>query len=87
MLCGMGNYAMLCNIYDIGVKKLMAKGSSGRIVIEVDPEFKRDLYSILAADGETLKDWFIRAAEKHIKERGELASIRRGVLMAASVKQ
>lgn len=83
----MGSYAMLCNICDVEVKKPMAKGSSGRIVIEVDPKFKRDLYSVLAADGETLKDWFIRAAEKHIKERGELTSVRRGVLMAASVKK
>ena len=36
----------------------MAKGESGRIVIEVDPHLKRQLYSALASDGSTLKAWF-----------------------------
>jgi hypothetical protein len=41
----------------------MARGESGRIVIEVDPELKRELYAALAIAGSTLKDWFIRSAE------------------------
>jgi len=36
----------------------MAQGSSGRIVVDVDPGFKRELYSVLAARGSTLKEWF-----------------------------
>lgn len=52
----------------------MAKGNSGRVVIEIDPDFKRSLYSVLAADGLTLKHWFIQAAEKHLAERGRLVS-------------
>jgi hypothetical protein len=40
----------------------MARGESGRIVIEVEPEVKRRLYSALALSGSTLKDWFIKAA-------------------------
>ena len=41
----------------------MARGESGRIVIEVDPALKRELYAALAIAGSTLKDWFIRNAE------------------------
>ena len=40
----------------------MAKGSSGRLVIVVDPGLKRDLYVELARRGLTLKDWFIGQA-------------------------
>lgn len=47
----------------------MAKGESGRIVLEVDPELKKTLYSILAMEQQTLKDWFIGKAEKHIDEK------------------
>lgn len=52
----------------------MAKGNSGRVVIEIDPDFKRSLYSVLAADGLTLKHWFIQAAEKHVTERSRFVS-------------
>lgn len=47
----------------------MAKGESGRIVLEVDPVLKKTLYSILALDQKTLKDWFVENAENHISER------------------
>lgn len=47
----------------------MAKGESGRIVLEVEPELKKALYSILAMEQQTLKDWFIDKAQKHIKEK------------------
>ena len=43
----------------------MARGESGRIVIEVDPELKRELYAALALSGSTLKDWFVRSAESY----------------------
>lgn len=44
----------------------MSIGSSGRIVIEVEPEIKRQLYSALARDGLTLKDWFLREAQSYL---------------------
>lgn len=47
----------------------MAIGESGRIVIDVDPEFKRQLYSALALRGRTLKDWFINSAALYCDER------------------
>jgi hypothetical protein len=43
----------------------MARGESGRIVIEVDPALKRELYAALALSGSTLKEWFVRSAESY----------------------
>lgn len=47
----------------------MARGPSGRLVIEVDPTLKRDLHATLAADGLTLKDWFLQRVSDYIAER------------------
>jgi len=47
----------------------MAKGDSGRIVIEVDPALKRRLYSELASDGSTLKAWFVDTAICYLDEK------------------
>jgi hypothetical protein len=44
----------------------MAKGQSGRIVIEVDPVLKRALYGALAVEDSTLKEWFIAKAEEYV---------------------
>lgn len=44
----------------------MARGDSGRIVIEVGPDLKRKLYSALAIENQTLKDWFIEAASDYL---------------------
>jgi len=46
----------------------MAVGESGRIVIDVDPEMKRRLYSALALSGSTLKDWFLKSARSFCDE-------------------
>ena len=40
----------------------MPQGSSGRIVVDIDPEFKKEVYSALALRGSTLKEWFTQAA-------------------------
>ncbi len=45
----------------------MSIGSSGRIVIEVKPEVKRQLYATLAREGMTLKDWFLREAQNYMQ--------------------
>ena len=44
----------------------MSKSESGRVVIEIDPELKRYLYSALALDQQTLKEWFVNNAERYI---------------------
>ena len=50
----------------------MSIGTSGRIVIEIEPESKRLLYSALARDGLTLKDWFLRNVEHYMTASSQL---------------
>jgi len=50
----------------------MARGSSGRIIIEIDPEFKQELYDALQKENLTLKSWFLKNADKFLKDRGQL---------------
>lgn len=47
----------------------MAVGKSGRIVLEVEPELKQRLYSALALENKTLKEWFILTANDHIRSQ------------------
>ena len=58
------NPTMLCNIY------YMPVGSSGRVVIEIDQNLKRRLYSALALEQSTLKDWFCQSVEQFLVARG-----------------
>jgi len=51
----------------------MSIGSSGRIVIEVEPDVKRQLYAALAREGMSLKKWFLRNAEAYLEEGGQLS--------------
>ena len=51
----------------------MAIGESGRIVLEIDPELKRKLYSMLALENKTLKEWFIALAVQHIETQQQLS--------------
>jgi len=44
----------------------MARGPSGRLVIEIDPLLKRKLHSALAAEGTTVKEWFTRQAQSYL---------------------
>lgn len=45
----------------------MAKGDSGRIVLEIDPVLKKQLYSVLALEQQTLKEWFVNNAQQFIE--------------------
>ena len=47
----------------------MARGLSGRVVLEIDPAIKRALHARLAADGRTLKDWFLEQANYLLNPR------------------
>ena len=51
----------------------MAVGQSGRIVIEIDPELKQELYASLTDDGMTLKQWFLHRVEEYLRGRGQLS--------------
>ncbi len=50
----------------------MPVGPSGRIVVEIDPETKEELYSALRAEGLTLKEWFLSNVEVYLSQRGQL---------------
>lgn len=50
----------------------MARGKSGRIVIETDPKLKDELYLALTKKGITLKDWFLQQAEDFIKNSDQI---------------
>ena len=54
-----------CNVTYVSY---MAKGSSGRVVIVVEPELKRDLYVELTRRDLTLKDWFIEQATQFLEQ-------------------
>lgn len=41
----------------------MAKGKSGRVVLEIDPDLKRNIYLELEKRQQTLKEWFVKEAE------------------------
>lgn len=53
----------LCYIYH------MARGPSGKTVVDLGPALKRDLHATLAADGLSLKDWLIGHARQYITSR------------------
>lgn len=42
---------------------------SGRVVVDVDPELKLALHAALAADGQSLKDWFVQSAADYLAVR------------------
>jgi hypothetical protein len=69
-------YVMLC---------YMARGESGRIVLEIDPTEKQELYSALTRDGMTLKDWFLRRATEYLRERDQRQLFSAGALAESRV--
>ena len=54
---------MLCNMWH------MARGQSGRIVLEIDPLLKRTIHARLAAEGRTMKEWFLERAQEYLNPR------------------
>ena len=53
----------------------MARGASGRVVVEIQPELKGRLHATLALEGRTLKDWFVKQASDYVATRSLLASV------------
>ena len=46
----------------------VSRGPSGRIVVEIEPGLKRHLYSRLAINGLTLKEWLVKHARDYVSE-------------------
>jgi hypothetical protein len=49
----------------------VSRGYSGRIVLEIDPATKNDLYVALAKKKLTLKDWFLNECLHFIEETNQ----------------
>ncbi len=65
----------------------MSVGSSGRVVIEIPPETKRELYSVLASNGETLKDWFLRSADEYVRTGRQMPMFQKEINPASESTQ
>jgi len=46
----------------------VAKGSSGRLVIEIDPSVKKELYERLGEKGLNMREWFLINANAYLKK-------------------
>jgi hypothetical protein len=46
----------------------VAKGSSGRLVIEIDPSIKKELYERLGEKGLNMREWFLINANAYLKQ-------------------
>lgn len=49
----------------------MSIGNSGRVVIEMEPEQKRQLHAILRLEGKNLKSWFLEHVEELLEQHGQ----------------
>ena len=49
----------------------MPRGTSGRIVLEIDPVIKHRLYIELAKCNLTLKDWFLMSCDQYFQNKGQ----------------
>ena len=50
----------------------MSVGTSGRIVLEIDPEQKQELYQALKKDDLNMKGWFLKQVEAYLKDKDQL---------------
>lgn len=46
---------------------------SGRLVIEIDPELKDELYTALNKEGLNLKQWFLLNTEQYLSNRSQMS--------------
>lgn len=49
--------------------RMIQKGNSGKIVVNIEPDLKRRLYAALSLSGSTLKDWFRKSAAAYCDEQ------------------
>jgi len=49
--------------------RMIQKGNSGKIVVNIEPDLKRHLYAALSLSGSTLKDWFRKSAAAYCDEQ------------------
>jgi hypothetical protein len=64
----------------------MVRGKSGRIVLEIDPSLKSDLYDALQEEGLTLKEWFLRYTGSYLAQRAQPSLFNSGHVAEVNVK-
>jgi hypothetical protein len=47
-------------------------GKSGRIVIEIDPELKKELYQSLGNEDSSLKEWFLIHVQGYLSGKSQV---------------
>jgi len=63
----------------------MSRSNSGRIVLEINPSVKDDLYLALAKNKLTLKDWFLIQSDEFIND-SQKSQLFNEIVADASVK-
>ena len=64
----------------------MAVGKSNRIVVDLDDaDLKRQLYSALTEDGNTLKEWFASVARAYLDARADGQQLNFGDFLVTDV--
>lgn len=49
----------------------MAQGSSGRVVIDIDPELKKHIYQQLRSRGVNMREWFLTMVQRELSPEDE----------------
>jgi hypothetical protein len=62
------------------------RGKSGRVVIDIDPTFKRSLYARLSEEGMSLKEWFVARAIEYIERDAAVQLRLDGLASTAEVR-
>jgi hypothetical protein len=65
----------------------MARGQSGRIVLEIDPTIKRAIHARLVAEGRSLKGWFLERVEEYLDPRQQVLPLGEYVVKEPPVMQ
>jgi hypothetical protein len=67
----------------------MARGPSGRIVVEIDPAQKREIYALLSSKGNTFKAWLQRQISNYVDQHQQhpLSGLHAGDSSARSVQE
>jgi hypothetical protein len=60
-----------CDIRHTLEDRTVARGKSGRVVVDVDPAMKARMYVVLAEQGLTMRDWFVQRAQAFVERPKE----------------
>lgn len=49
----------------------MSIGKSGRVIVEMEPELKKELHAVLRQEGTNLKAWFLEKVDELLAEKSQ----------------